>query len=114
MSAPLIEILGFDGCPNIEPTRALVEQLAIELGLEPVLEIVDVPDSEAAVKLRFLGSPSVRVNGMDIEPGSDARTDYVFACRVYRTAEGLSGGPSEASLRDALGGSGAAATENRS
>jgi len=112
MSAPLIEILGFDGCPNIEPTRALIERIASELGLEPVLEIVDVPDSEAAVNLRFLGSPTVRVNGIDIEPGTDARTDYVFACRVYRTAEGISGRPSEAWLRDALGGSAATAAEN--
>lgn len=99
---PQVEILGFEGCPNVAPTRALVERVARELALEPVVEVVDVVDAEAATKLRFLGSPSVRVNGVDVEPGASERSDHVFSCRVYRTPDGLVGQPSEGWLRDAL------------
>ena len=41
-----------------------------------------------AERERFLGPPSVRVDGYDIEPGADARTDYGLKCRLYRTESG--------------------------
>ena len=63
MSRPQVEILYFEGCPNYEPARALVERLARELDLEPEIELIEVADPEAAVALRFLGSPTVRVEG---------------------------------------------------
>ena len=49
---------------------------------------IEVDDAEDAVRLRFLGSP-VRMNGHDIEPGAAERTDFVFACRIYRTVSGI-------------------------
>jgi len=60
---PVVEILYFDGCPNYEQTHALVGALVAELGLKPKIELVGVPDAEAAARLRFLGSPTVRVDG---------------------------------------------------
>ena len=80
MKQPRVEILYFDGCPNHEATRELVERVAaeLELGAKPVL--VEVPDPDAARAMRFLGSPTVRVDGRDVEPGASDRTDYVFAC----------------------------------
>ena len=54
--------------------------------------------------MRFLGSPTVRVNGRDVEPGADDRDDYVFSCRIYRNQGGVSGQPDERWLRAALGG----------
>jgi hypothetical protein len=110
---PHVEILAFQGCPNVGPTRALVERIARELALDPVLEMIDVPDAEAPRGLRFLGSPSVRVNGVDVEPGADERCDYVFACRVYRTPDGYAGRPSEEWLRDALRNGAGTAEETR-
>lgn len=100
--SPRIDILVFDGCPNAEPTRELVERVANELALQPEIDVVVVPDAEAAEGARFLGSPTVRVNGHDIEPGAEARRDYSMSCRVYQTAGGLAGQPDEAWLRDAL------------
>jgi hypothetical protein len=99
---PHVEILAFQGCPNVGPTRALVERIARELALDPVLEMIDVPDAEAATRLRFLGSPSVRVNGVDEEPGADGCHEYVFSCRVYRAQDGYAGRPSEEWLRTAF------------
>lgn len=100
----LVEILSFEGCPNGGPARAAVERLLAELELEAEAEVrtVHVPDPEAAEHLRFLGSPTVRVNGRDVEPGSSERTDYALACRVFRTEHGVSGQPEEAWIKDAL------------
>lgn len=101
-AGPLVEVLYFDGCPNHPATLALVERLSRELGLDPTVRAVNVADPEAAVRERFLGSPTVRVDGRDIEPGADERTDFVLSCRVYRTERGLAGQPVERWVRDAL------------
>jgi hypothetical protein len=102
MKRPRVEIYFFAGCPNHEPARALVERVAAELRVQPRLELVEVPDADAAAELRFLGSPTVRVEGRDVEPGAEERHDFVFSCRVYRGARGLAGQPDEAWIRDAL------------
>jgi hypothetical protein len=100
--SPEIELLVFDGCPNEDTTRALVERVAAELNLAPKVSRVVVPDVDAAERMRFLGSPTIRVNGHDIEPGADGRNDYALACRVYRAGAGVSGQPDEDWLRQAL------------
>jgi hypothetical protein len=102
MSRPRVEILYVEGCPNHEPTRALVERVAAELRVPSEIESVHVPDADAATRLRFLGSPTVRVNGVDVEPGADRRRNFVFSCRVYRRERGSSGQPDEGWIRDAL------------
>jgi|SRR5919109_5172214 hypothetical protein len=102
MRRPRVEILYFEGCPNHEPARALVERLAGQLHLEPEIDLVEVADSEAAVALRFLGSPTVRVDGVDVEPGAEQRRDFAFSCRVYRSEGGASEQPKERWVRDAL------------
>jgi hypothetical protein len=102
VSQPRVELLYFEGCPNHEPTRALVERLARELRVEPQIELVQVPDPEAAFKLRFLGSPTVRVNGVDVEPGAEERRDFAFSCRIYRSNGGASEQLAESWVRDAL------------
>jgi len=66
------------------------------------IELVEVADAETATRLRFLGSPSVRVDGRDVELGADARSDFVLSCRVYRSERGLAGHPEADWIRDAL------------
>ena len=108
MTLPRVEILYFDGCPNHEPARALVERVAAQLQLDPSIEILDHMrgggDPDAAAALRFLGSPTIRVDGRDVEPGAEQRQEFVLSCRVYRTERGLGGQPDEAWIREALSG----------
>ena len=101
---PRIEILSFDGCPNREPAIELVSRVTRERGVDAEVRVIDVPDAEAARAARFLGSPTIRVNGHDIEPGADARIDYVLSCRIFRSESGVSGQPDERWLLDALAG----------
>jgi len=100
--APLVEIFYFDGCPNHEPAIALVERVSRELELDLDVRLVNVPDDETAQRVRFLGSPTIRVDGHDIDPEAGERNDYGLSCRVYRTGTGIKGQPEERWLRDAL------------
>jgi glutaredoxin len=102
MTGPRVEILSFEGCPHREGARRLVERVAAEIGVAAEIELVEVPDAAAAAQLEFLGSPSVRVDGRDVEPGAEARRDFVFSCRVYRVERGFSGQPDAAWIREAL------------
>jgi len=102
VSRPRVEILYFEGCPNHEPARALVERLAGELDVEPEIELVEVADPDAAIALRFLGSPTVRVNGVDVEPGAEERRDFAFSCRIYRSEAGAAEQPEASWIRNAL------------
>ena len=95
-----VDVLFFDGCPNHEPTVELVRSVVADLGLESRVNGIPVESAEDAETLRFLGSPSVRVNGRDIEPGADERSSYALSCRMY----GDSGVPPRDWLVDALTG----------
>lgn len=90
----LIEVLTFEGCPNRLPAVDLVKQAVAEVGVEAELRVIDVEDDADAQERRFLGSPTICVDGRDVEPGSEARSDFVMSCRVYRTPSGLVGLPS--------------------
>jgi len=61
-----------------------------------------VPDDAAAQSERFLGSPTVRVDGRDVEPGADQRTDFGLKYRLYRTEDGFAGLPLDDWVLDAL------------
>ncbi len=94
----MIEVLYFEGCPNLEPTLTLAGEVLSQLGLSADVREIEVRTPEDAERLRFLGSPSVRVDGQDIEPGAESRNEYALSCRIY----GDSGLPPKALLVAAL------------
>jgi Alkylmercury lyase len=99
---PLVEILYFDGCPNHEPALALVERVDRELGTNADVRLVRVPDQATAERVRFLGSPTIRIDGIDVDPHARERTKYALSCRVFATEHGPAGQPDERWIRDAL------------
>ena len=78
-----VEILYFEGCPHHESTVKRVEDAIHETGVDAEIVEVEVSGPEDAVELRFFGSPSVHVDGVDIDPEARDRTDYGYACRTY-------------------------------
>lgn len=78
-----VDFLYFEGCPAHEGylphLRALLAELA--RGTEPNLRRIESEDE--AIAERFLGSPTVRVDGVDVDPGAAGRTDYGLKCRLY-------------------------------
>src|SRR5262245_27999224 len=78
-----IDILYFDGCPNFPAAAKLVRDVVQSLGVDATIREVEVRDEEGAARLKFFGSPTIRVNGQDVDPAARSRTDYAFGCRMY-------------------------------
>jgi hypothetical protein len=74
--APKLELLFAPGCEAIEGTVAMVNETLRELDLDAEVSEIMVDTVEKARELRFLGSPSIRVNGQDAEPGAKQRQDF--------------------------------------
>jgi hypothetical protein len=96
-----IEILYFDGCPNHERLVQALPALLRRAGIDTQAVLRRITEQDAE-RERFLGSPTLRVDGRDVEPGAEGRTDYGLKCRVYRTAEGLTGCPADEWILAAL------------
>jgi hypothetical protein len=78
-----IDVLYFENCPNHLPTVDRINSILREEGCRAEVKEVLVPDMETAQRENFLGSPTVRVNGMDIEPSAQHRKDFGLMCRRY-------------------------------
>ncbi len=96
-----VEVLYFDGCPTYETATKTLGAVLAEEGLEVDIELVAVNRDEEAKRLRFPGSPTIRVDGEDLFPIAE-REDWRLGCRVYATPEGLRGLPTVAMLKEAL------------
>ena len=91
-----VELLHTEGCPNALEYLPRLRRLAAAAGvLEPVAVRV-IADAEQADREGFLGSPTVRVDGRDVDPGAVARSDYGLSCRLYAGPDGLRGTPPDA------------------
>jgi alkylmercury lyase len=97
-----VELLYFDGCPSHEELQPRLEQLVRAAGISDPVELRRVESDEAAQAERFLGSPTVRVDGRDVEPGAHERIDFGLKCRLYRGEHVTSGVPPEAWITAAL------------
>ena len=88
---PDVELLVVPDCPHHRATFDLVTTVLRDLQLGSVQIRTRVVHSwDDAVAADFAGSPTVRVNGSDLEP--DKRPPSL-ACRMYRTSRGLEGVP---------------------
>jgi hypothetical protein len=83
-------------------TRKTLRITAIERLAGDEDEEVDASDPEIAAARRFPGSPTIRVDGIDIKPGFADPGHYTPRCRLYWTAAGLRGVPDPAWIEEAL------------
>jgi hypothetical protein len=102
MAQPRVELLFWDGCPSHPRALADLREAMAELGWDPGAVIVsEVDTNERAADEQFVGSPTIRIDGVDVQdPGDDPAA---LTCRVYRHRDGrFSPVPDPADLRDAL------------
>ena len=97
-----VEFLWFDGCPGHEPALEMLEDVIAAVAPGTPIESIDASDPAVASAQRFPGSPTIRVDGQDIDPGFQDPGDYAPWCRVYRTRNGLRPAPPREWLEDAL------------
>lgn len=97
-----VEIFYVNGCPNRESTVKLVAEALQGLGIAG--EVVELPvnDSASASALRFLGSPTVHINGVDVEPSARASDQFGLMCRTYPDGPRRAGVPAKHLIRQAF------------
>jgi hypothetical protein len=97
-----VSLLYFDGCPNWRVARARLVEALRRGGLTgEEVERVLVTTPEQAQAMRFRGSPTVLIDGLDPFAPVDDRP-FGLTCRVYRTDAGLAGSPTVEQLVDVL------------
>lgn len=87
----IIEVLSFEGCPNHEPLLPRLREILEAHGLDTLVKERRINSVEEAIEQRFLGSPTVRIDGLDVDPTASNRTDFGLKCRLYATRDGLRG-----------------------
>ena len=106
---PSVELLWWAGCPSWAEATALVREEMRAAGLDPeALSVREVSDPADAEREGFPGSPTIRIDGRDLQdPGA---APIGLTCRVYRLRDGrVAALPDRADVAEAL----AAAVETR-
>lgn len=95
-----ITLLYFEGCPSWQLALENVKKLIRTEKIQAEISLVKIETPEQAQNEQFLGSPSIRINGIDLWP--EERANYTLRCRVYQTPAGLKGSPTIEMLRERL------------
>jgi hypothetical protein len=97
-----VQLLWWDGCPSHPRALSDLRAAMVELGLDPdTVELLQIQTEQDAVPQRFVGSPTIRIDGDDISPIEGE--PYGLTCRLYHRRDGrVSPTPDPADLRDAL------------
>ena len=95
-----VQLLTFPGCPNAAASREVLQRVLESRGITASIEEVNTAAPETPEHLHGWGSPTILVNGVDIE-GQEAPTGA--SCRLYRDAAGrVRGVPPEAAILGAV------------
>lgn len=97
----IIEILYFPECPHYLPAVENVRKALKEERVAAEVRHVPVADGAQAAATGFPGSPSVRVNGMDVESPAPSGIS-ALCCRTYAGENGSEGAPSVQLIRSAI------------
>ena len=97
-----VEFLWFADCPNHVKARSLLDEVLAARAPGTVVTDIDATDPAVAAAHRFPGSPTIRVDGRDVDPAFTDPGDYTPRCRLFRTECGLVGVPERRWIEDAL------------
>lgn len=71
-----IEVFYFDGCPNHRPAVERVKEILREEGVAVEVFELEVPDPATAQAVGFLGSPTIKIDGLDVESSARSSRQY--------------------------------------
>jgi hypothetical protein len=80
-----VSFLYYEDCPSYDLALERLREVMAEEDIPGDVEVIKIETEDQARKLRFVGSPTIRVDGQDIDPPSDSR--YALTCRAYRLAD---------------------------
>jgi hypothetical protein len=97
-----IEVFYLEGCPNHQPTVDRVKHVLEEMGMPADVRERLVTEAGSVGTIQFLGSPTVHINGIDVEPSARTSTQFGFGCRTYLDGQRREGLPPAELIREAL------------
>ena len=87
MAQPTVEFLWWEGCPSSDAALSELREEMGALGLDPdSVQVREVRSDADARREEFVGSPTIRVDGRDIQPPGD--DPIGLTCRIYRLRDG--------------------------
>ena len=97
-----VELLWWEGCPSTDKAHELLRDALAGEGLDPdVVELVEIETDGDAERERFVGSPTIRIGGVEVAPAHDEPVG--LNCRVYRLRDGrVSPTPDPEDIREAI------------
>jgi hypothetical protein len=97
-----VELLFWDGCPSHPKALAELRAAMADLALNPSEVIVNEVKTQTEAEMKhFVGSPTIRIDGVDVQPPGEEPAG--LTCRVYHRRDGrISPTPDPADVRDAL------------
>jgi hypothetical protein len=96
-----VSFLYYEDCPSYDLALERLREVMAEESIPGEVEVIKVETEEQARELRFVGSPTIRVDGQDIDPPRDST--YALSCRAYHLEDGrISPLPSKDMIRRAL------------
>ena len=97
-----VELLWWEGCPSWEQALADLRDEMSAVGLDPAsIEVREVHTDEDATRAGFVGSPTIRVDGRDVQPPDGEPSG--LTCRIYRLRDGrISPLPDRTDLHETL------------
>jgi hypothetical protein len=97
-----IRVLFFDGCPSYQTALENLKTVIAEEDLPAQIELVQVGSGAEAIRHEFFGSPTIQINGADLEGLGDNHRLAYLGCRVYTERGRMCGWPSKELIREAL------------
>lgn len=100
----IVEMLHTERCPHAAEYLPRLRHIVAMAGVSDPVQVRLIADAEQAQQERFLGSPTVRVDGRDVDPSADERGGFGLSCRLYPGPDGLCGTPPDEWVLNSLRG----------
>lgn len=97
-----VEVLYVSDCPSHPAAVELVKGVLAAEGVATEIHEVLVRDERMAGELKFLGSPTIRINGRDVAGESQTPKNFALSCRLYSGSKQIGLPPTEMVYRAVL------------
>lgn len=98
-----IDILYDEGCTHYPKAITYVKEVLAEEGIDATVNEINVSSEEEAQRHGFVGSPTIRINGEDVESEAEQQRGHTRgSCRIYHYQGQLYVTPRKESIRSAL------------
>ncbi|MEN3000499.1 MAG: hypothetical protein ABDI19_01500 [Armatimonadota bacterium] len=96
-----VELLYYPECPSHERALELLQEALCAEGVKASIKIIRIETPEQAEAYRFIGSPTIRIEGIEVDPHPEL--PYRLTCRTFVHEDGrLSPLPSLTMLRQVI------------